>query len=108
MNWLFTLLFLTVPLTAYANIDHEFEKFLYGNLKYEFQQDARNYLKKNLYKEINNQFYKIDTSWIEYIPTIMQIYLNSFALQQYDTNNYTFVVEKLSWREVKIEVRYYF
>jgi hypothetical protein len=96
MSWLFTLLFFIVPATAYANVDYEFEKFLYNNTKFHFK----------LHIKTPNEDEILEC--IDYVPTVMQIYLNSFALQQYRTNNYTLIAEKLSWTEIKIGVKYYF
>ena len=96
MSWLFTLLFFIVPATAYANVDYEFEKFLYNNAKFHFR----------IHLDLPNERQVLEV--IDYVPTVMQLYLNSFALQQYRTNNYTLVAEKLTWKEIKIGVRYYF
>jgi len=96
MNILFTLLLFLVPATSYANIDFSFEKFLYNDVKFHFR----------IHLNTPNEEQILEV--IDYVPTVMQIYLNSFALQQYRTNNYTLVAEKLTWKEIKIGVRYYF
>ncbi len=97
MNILFTMMLLLCPITAYANVDNTFEKFLYNDLKVIY------HLPKIKKPNINQHM-----EWAEYIPTVMQIYMNSFTLQQYRDSNFTLVVEKLNWKEIKIGVRYYF
>jgi len=93
MSWIFSLCFLFIPITAYANYEHSFEKHIYGNYTVHFT-------------------IRIPTpktpEFVDYIPSLMTIYINSFSVIQYPENNFNIVLYKLNWKEVKIGVRYYF
>ena len=94
MNILFTLLLIFVPATAYGSLyTHTIEKHIYENYTFRYTIRIPNPNKPE---------------FVDYIPSLMTIYVNSFAPIQYRENNFNIILYKMSWKEVKIGVRFYF
>ena len=93
MNILFTLLLFFVPLTAYGSYQHTFEKHIYGNYTVHYTLRIPN---------------PKTPEFVDYIPSLMTIYINSFSVIQYRENNFTLFVKDLSLHSGKVGVRYYF